>query len=186
MLIKREVINKIGLFDEDYEIGFWEDTDYCQRAKKAGYICAAAKAAYVFHHSHRTFEIFERNKVNGLFEKNKELFYSKWGKLLRIACIVFEKDINLERTDKILKLARDGHMIYLFLRRSASLNVNIEHGNIREYRYPDIFFNFLALIKILQRQKTKKKFDKVLIDNPEFARRLQSSISNLEIEIIQS
>lgn len=57
MLIKREVINNIGFFDEAYEIGFWEDTDYCQRAKKAGYICVTAKAAYVFHHSHKTFEI---------------------------------------------------------------------------------------------------------------------------------
>ena len=184
MLIKREIINKIGFFDEDYEIGFWEDTDYCQRAKNADYICVAAKAVYVYHYSHRTFNFFQRSRVNRLFDRNKELFYSKWGKILRIACIVFEKDVNVKKVDKILQLAGNGHMIYLFLKKSSILKVNIEHGNIREYRYPGIFFNFLVLIKILQRQKKKKKFDNIFTDDQNFTRKLQFFMPDLKIGLI--
>ena len=36
LMVKREVINKIGLFSGVY-FAFYEDTDFCQRAKKAGY-----------------------------------------------------------------------------------------------------------------------------------------------------
>ena len=68
MLIKRVVIQKIGLLDEAYGIGFWEDTDYCQRAKNAGYICALAKSAYVYHHAHRTFDFLKKDTIDDLFE----------------------------------------------------------------------------------------------------------------------
>ena len=36
MLVKKEVISKIGLFDESY-FCYWDETDYCTRARKAGY-----------------------------------------------------------------------------------------------------------------------------------------------------
>ena len=163
MLIKREVIDRIGFLDEDYGIGFWEDTDYCQRAKKAGYICASAKAACVYHHSHKSFNFFKKNKVNELFEKNKNIFYSKWGRILRIACVISGKDINDKVTNEILKLARDGHMVYLFLKRSAKFKTDIEQVYIRKFKYPDIFFRCCVFIKLLRRQK--KKFDKIYIDN---------------------
>ena len=184
MLIKREVIDKIGFFDEDYEVGFWEDTDYCQRAKRAGYICAVAKASYVYHHPHQTFNFFEQDKINRIFEKNRELFYSKWGKILRIACIIFERDIDDKEINEILKLARKGHMIHLFLKSSARVKTDIEHGNIREFRYPDIFFNLFITIKILQRQKKKKRFDNVVTDNSKFAHRLQFFMPHLQIGLI--
>lgn len=35
--IKRKVIDKIGLFDEGFKLMYFEDTDYCQRAIKAGF-----------------------------------------------------------------------------------------------------------------------------------------------------
>jgi GT2 family glycosyltransferase len=36
MLVKKEVIGKVGLFDESY-FCYWDETDYCTRARKAGY-----------------------------------------------------------------------------------------------------------------------------------------------------
>jgi len=36
MLIKREVINKVGLFDENFFM-YYEDVDYCKRATDAGF-----------------------------------------------------------------------------------------------------------------------------------------------------
>jgi len=184
MLVKREVIQKIGLLDEAYGMGYWEDTDYCQRAKNAGYVCALAKAACVYHHTHKTFGLFNKRLTKELFEKNREYFYSKWGKILRIVCIIFEKNIADNQMEDILSLANKGHMIHLFLKRSAAVKTDIKHGNIREFRYPDAFFKLFATIKIWQRQKKKKSFDKLLTNNPKFARRIKFLVPNLETKLI--
>lgn len=50
LMIKREVINEIGYFDEEnFGRGFAEEDDYNTRAVKAGYKLAIADDTYVFH-----------------------------------------------------------------------------------------------------------------------------------------
>jgi GT2 family glycosyltransferase len=48
MLIKRNVFEKVGLIDSDYYI-YWEDTDFCQRAKKKGYKLVYVPTAKIWH-----------------------------------------------------------------------------------------------------------------------------------------
>lgn len=48
LLIKREVIEKIGLMDEDYFL-YCEDVDWCIKARKAGYKCVVVSAAKIWH-----------------------------------------------------------------------------------------------------------------------------------------
>jgi len=50
MLIKKEVLNKVGLFDEEYFM-FAEDLDLCWRAQLAGYLVFVDRAARVYHAS---------------------------------------------------------------------------------------------------------------------------------------
>lgn len=50
MLIKREVLNKVGLFDEEYFM-FAEDLDLCWRAQLARYLVFVDRAARVYHAS---------------------------------------------------------------------------------------------------------------------------------------
>lgn len=47
-LIKQEVIKKIGLLNEKY-YNYWEETDYCMRAKKAGYLSIYCPKAHIWH-----------------------------------------------------------------------------------------------------------------------------------------
>lgn len=47
-LIKADVIRQIGLFDESY-FCFWEDADYCFRARKAGYKTICVHEAKIWH-----------------------------------------------------------------------------------------------------------------------------------------
>jgi len=47
-LIKREVIEKIGLMREEYFL-YYEDVDWCIRAKRAGYKCVLAPTSKVWH-----------------------------------------------------------------------------------------------------------------------------------------
>jgi GT2 family glycosyltransferase len=48
LLVKREVIQKIGLLDEGYFIA-GEDLDFCMRAKRAGYKCVLDPSAVIWH-----------------------------------------------------------------------------------------------------------------------------------------
>lgn len=48
MLVKREVFEKIGLLDERYFL-YWEDADFCQGAKKAGFKVIYAPQAKLWH-----------------------------------------------------------------------------------------------------------------------------------------
>jgi len=48
MLVKREVIDKVGLFDDIF-FAVYEDTDFCFRVKKAGYKVSCVPTARVWH-----------------------------------------------------------------------------------------------------------------------------------------
>lgn len=48
LLIKKEVIEQIGLMDEDYFL-YYEDTDWCLRAQKSGYRCVPVPSAKIYH-----------------------------------------------------------------------------------------------------------------------------------------
>lgn len=48
MLIKRDVFEKVGLIDTDYYM-YWEDADFCQRAKRKGFKVVYVPAAKIWH-----------------------------------------------------------------------------------------------------------------------------------------
>ena len=73
VIIKREVIEKIGLMDENYTPAFWEDQDYCLRALYAGYSLATSNLAFVFHTHSTTSSAISKE----IFEKNRQYFYKK-------------------------------------------------------------------------------------------------------------
>ncbi len=55
LLIRREVVEAIGLLDEQFGMGCFEDDDYCLRAIQAGYRAVIAGDAFVHHYGGRTF-----------------------------------------------------------------------------------------------------------------------------------
>lgn len=72
MLIRREVIEKIGFFDEGFFL-YFEDVDFCLRAKRAGFKMAVNPKIVVPHaifeqrYSHDKFKIQQNLKSNLLF-----------------------------------------------------------------------------------------------------------------------
>lgn len=60
-MVKREVIDRIGYFDEDlFPIGYGEEDDFCLRANDAGYACGIATNAYVYHEKSVSFTSVRR------------------------------------------------------------------------------------------------------------------------------
>lgn len=48
LLIKRQVIEKIGLMDEDYFL-YCEDVDWCLKARKSGFLCLVVSGSHISH-----------------------------------------------------------------------------------------------------------------------------------------
>ena len=64
LLIKRKVLEEIGLFDEEtFGSGYGEENDYCLRAYKAGWQLAIADDAYVYHWGSRSFSHEQRLRL---------------------------------------------------------------------------------------------------------------------------
>ena len=78
LLVRRAVIDRIGLWDERFGIGNFEDDDFCRRAIGAGFKCAIARDAFVHHFGSATFR-GEKMAHAELMRKNRRLYDEKWG-----------------------------------------------------------------------------------------------------------
>jgi GT2 family glycosyltransferase len=75
--IKREVFDNIGLLDESFEIGMFEDDEYCLRMRIASYKMVIVENSYVNHVGSASFKQLNSQEYSRIWEKNKEYFESK-------------------------------------------------------------------------------------------------------------
>ena len=65
LLIKRQVIDQIGYFDEEnFGAGYGEENDYLLRARQAGWAAALADDAYVYHAQSRSYDHRRRRQLS--------------------------------------------------------------------------------------------------------------------------
>jgi O-antigen biosynthesis protein len=76
--LRRRLIDEIGVLDEAYGIGFFEDDDYCRRVAQAGHKLVIADDVFVHHHHSASFDTLG-GKANELMARNKALFEERWG-----------------------------------------------------------------------------------------------------------
>lgn len=76
----RQLLDQVGLLDEQFGQGFFEDDDYCRRVTDAGYEIAIAEDVFVHHHLSATFSQESTERRKQLFEENKNKYEAKWGK----------------------------------------------------------------------------------------------------------
>ncbi len=162
VVIKRDVIDKIGEIDNIYSPAYFDDVDYSVSAINAGFLCLRALDTYVHHYRNVTaFEVMKGNEWSRLHEKKKLTYYKKWGKPLNIAMILSSQVCkDTEKLDKaeglVFYLARRQHHIYIFSpKRSAG---RFRHTNVKVRHYHPVFFNLLSEINVwLNRGKRKEK-----------------------------
>ncbi len=80
MLVRDTVLAKVGLFDERFGIGNYEDDDYGVRVQQAGFELRVALDCFVFHFGHRTFSGMgiHGDQLRTLLDENGERFREKW------------------------------------------------------------------------------------------------------------
>lgn len=76
-LFKSDIIGKIGLLDERFDMGNFEDDDYCLRAKARKIKAAIDRSVFIHHYGERAFII---NKIDfaKAMNENKQRFAEKW------------------------------------------------------------------------------------------------------------
>lgn len=77
LLIKRRVLDEIGLLDERFGIGCFEDDDFCRRALAAGWGCAIVPTAFVHHFGSATFR-GSGVDLGDVLRRNQQAYDQKW------------------------------------------------------------------------------------------------------------
>ena len=78
LLMKREVIDRVGLLDEQFEIGCFEDDDFCRRTVEAGYRAVIASHVFVHHYGSATFRGAGFDLCQ-IMAGNQMRYEQKWG-----------------------------------------------------------------------------------------------------------
>jgi GT2 family glycosyltransferase len=76
--IRKSLVQEIGLLDERYGRGMFEDDDYALRVRDAGYRTVCAEDVFVHHWGEGSFGKLERPEYHALFAVNKQKFEEKW------------------------------------------------------------------------------------------------------------
>ncbi len=78
LLMTRALYDAVGGLDERFGLGFFDDDDLAERARRAGFELALARDLFVHHFGSRT---FAGNGVNAekLLAENAQRFAAKWG-----------------------------------------------------------------------------------------------------------
>ena len=102
LMIKSEVIRKVGMMDENFKYAYLEDADLCYRIKKAGYsFYYLAEASYYHYHSYTALNCSEEFKdvLSLNLQRNRHYFFAKhYGRinLIILKMIDIKKNILIE------------------------------------------------------------------------------------------
>ncbi len=138
LLIKREVLNKIGLLDTHYSPGYIEDNDLSLRILKSGYKLMLCHDAFIHHELGTSFRQ-DLEKFYPILYKNRDYFYTKW----HFDTFAFDENKEASRT-----LMEEYTSI---LDYNASIGVGILE---LKYRYKNAF------IEGVEKDKYKREFAK--------------------------
>ena len=158
VLVKREVIQKIGGIDPAFGPAYFEDMDYAERAKHAGFLCMVALGAYIRHFGTRTFLSSEKQ---ALWDAHKRVFAERWGGT-RWFCVYgseqdFKDESAIERfKNQVLRLARrEIAVIHLFLPLNTRRHFDRTHDSLRISESPKSLRGFMVLFKAWRSLKSK-------------------------------
>jgi GT2 family glycosyltransferase len=77
--MRRTLYENIGLLDEAFGIGMFEDDDYCVRVKKAGFSLVVVEDCFVYHKGSVSFKKLTASDYIEIFKRNRHYFFEKHG-----------------------------------------------------------------------------------------------------------
>jgi GT2 family glycosyltransferase/glycosyltransferase involved in cell wall biosynthesis len=77
--LRRDVYAQVGPLDEQFSIGMFEDDDYSERVRRAGYRVVCVEDVFVHHFGQASFRKLPQSEYQALWERNQQLYEKKWG-----------------------------------------------------------------------------------------------------------
>lgn len=171
LLVKRDVLNRIGTLSEDVERFFFEDEDFSMRAQQAGFQCVVAQASYVHHAEHRSVSLVPERET--VFQRNQRWCHEKWGRWVRVAWPRFTPPVPGSEElrawlTRVRRFAQRRTHVYVYcptpahvtrdeLFRSVGL---VPHADVHWHSIPSVAADWVAMGWILKRRK--KRFDLIV------------------------
>ena len=78
VMFPRKLTDEIGLLDEHYGIGMFEDDDYSIAAQRAGYENLLVEDVFIHHFGSVSFKKLENAEYRKIFDANRSYFENKW------------------------------------------------------------------------------------------------------------
>ncbi|MDT9027896.1 glycosyltransferase [Rossellomorea yichunensis] len=175
LLAKRIVLDEIGWFDEDFELGSFEDDDLCIRALQQGYQLAIALDSFVHHHGHATFTGNQDLNINHLFHVNQQRFIDKWQtnltyythprpeivnlvptnakRILDVGCAAGATGLELLNRQDCEMYGIELNSLAASLARSHYQEVQSIDVETTENEYPESFFDTIIFADVLEHLK---------------------------------
>jgi hypothetical protein len=79
VMFSRAVLEQVGLLDEAFGVGMFEDDDYCNRVRAAGYRIVCAEDVFIHHELSASLSQLGQERRQRLFEENRRIYERKWG-----------------------------------------------------------------------------------------------------------
>jgi GT2 family glycosyltransferase len=83
-MVRRRVFEKIGLFDENFRIGVFEDTDFFERARQAGFKLGSTGRSFIHHFGSVTQKAIRLKNSCGEYEQENRIYFRKKWRLSQI------------------------------------------------------------------------------------------------------
>ena len=79
MAMRRDVFERVGPLDEQFEVGMFEDDDYARRVRQAGYKIICVEDVFVHHFGQAALgELCVTGDYDRILESNRRRFEAKW------------------------------------------------------------------------------------------------------------
>lgn len=158
--IKQEVLQSVGLLDEDY-FSYFEDTDYCLKARERGYKTICCGSVTIIHHENVSTAINDVEHQD-LFLASQKVFKKKWKKKIDQTRysknLAWHSIVNLPTgygiSSKQLILALDHHRVYVAYKYIYG------RGTVFPVEEPDTSDSFM--INIIRKRKINRHWIQVV------------------------
>jgi len=79
LAMRKSLIDRIGLLDERFGKGMFEDDDFCLRVRRIGGRIICVEDVFIHHWGRASLSRMNSTEYNRLFDENLRLFEEKWG-----------------------------------------------------------------------------------------------------------
>lgn len=161
MMIKRKALDKVGLLDEIFSPGNYEDDDYSIRLIKAGYKLYLCNDTFIHHYGSVSFS--NNKKYSKMLIENEKKFKDKWGFTSRENMNIYKNYEKLidKKDPKILEIYCGTGATAMYLKRQFSVSY---YGYDDNKNAMEIAINELKDFDTIKLNEDIK-FDYVIISN---------------------